>query len=379
MTTQVGTNNRPGRLISLDALRGFTMLWIIGAKGIVDGLNQLNFPGALAVSHQLSHSSWDGFTFYDLIFPMFIFIMGVSLVFSLRNRIERGDSRRDIFVHVLKRTIFLFLLGVFYNGGLSQSHLLENLRLTGVLQRIAVCYLLTATLVLTTSPRTLMIAAAGILVGYWAVMMLVPVPGFGRGVLTPEGNMAAFVDNHVLPGRAYWETWDPEGILSTLPATATCLLGTLTGYWLRADGRSPNLQISRNRRAVYLVVAGLVTAGIGALMGLDFPIIKSIWTSSFALLTGGLSAVLLGVFYWVIDVRGRQKWAFPFVVIGANAIAIYIGVNIIPFDEITQRIAGGDLANLFGTSQTLFLAIGQLVLEWMVLLWMYRRKVFIRI
>lgn len=379
MTTQVGTNNRPGRLISLDALRGFAMLWIIGAKGIVDGLNQLNFPGALAVSHQLSHSNWDGFTFYDLIFPMFIFIMGVSLVFSLRNRIERGDSRRDIFVHVLKRTIFLFLLGVFYNGGLSQSHLLENLRLTGVLQRIAVCYLLTATLVLTTSPRTQAITAAGILIGYWAVMMFVSVPGVGRGVLTPEGNVAAFVDDLVLPGRAYWGTWDPEGILSTLPATATCLLGTMAGYWLRADRHSSSPPISGNRRALYLVLAGIAVAATGLLMGLNFPINKNIWTSSFALLTGGLSAVLLGLFYWVIDVQGRQKWAFPFVVIGANAIAIYIGVNIIPFDEITQRIAGGDLAGLFGTGQALFLAIGQLILEWMVLLWMYRKKVFIRI
>lgn len=382
MTTQasaISTNSRPGRLISLDALRGFSMLWIIGAREIVGGLNQLHFPGALAVSHQLSHSSWHGFTFVDLIFPMFIFIMGVSLVFSLQKRIERGDSRRDIFLHVLKRSFLLFLLGVFYNGGLSQSHLLENLRLTGVLQRIAICYLLTATLVLTTSPRTQLVTVAGILIGYWAVMMFIPVPGFGRGILTPEGNVAAFVDNHVLPGRAYWGTWDPEGVLSTLPAIATGLLGTLAGYWLRADGDSPRPQLSRTCRAFYLVLAGLATAGIGVLMSFGFPINKSIWTSSFALLTGGLSAVLLGLSYWVIDVRGRRKWAFPFVVIGTNAIASYIGVNIVPFDDITRRIAGGDLANLFGAGQTLFLAIGQLLLEWVVLLWMYRKKIFIRI
>lgn len=374
------TASRPSkRLTSLDALRGFDMFWIIGARDIANGLENLGFPGAGVLASQLAHSGWNGFTFYDFIFPLFIFIVGVSSVLAIDKRLERGESRRVIFRKVVTRSVLLFLLGIFYNGGVSESPLVESVRVTGVLQRIALVYFFAATLVLTTSVRTQAASAVGLLVGYWLAMRFVPVPGYGAGVWTPWGNLERYVDMHLLPGRLYWDTWDPEGILSTFPAIATGLMGVLTGHWLRARVTPGDKVLTENRRTAYLLFAGACVAVAGLLAGLFFPINKNLWTSSFALLTGGLSASLLAVFYWVIDVRGYRRWAFPFVVIGLNSIFIYLAVEVIPFDEIAARLVGGDVSALFGRGQMLFEALVQLVVEWLVLYWMYRRRIFIRL
>ncbi|MCL4514026.1 MAG: DUF5009 domain-containing protein [Firmicutes bacterium] len=367
------------RLTSLDALRGFAMFWIIGARDIANGLIGLGIPRAGALADQLTHSEWNGFHFYDLIFPMFIYVVGASLVFGIRRRQERAEDRRAILRQVLKRTILLFLLGIFYNGGVSQPDLVSNLRVMGVLQRIALVYFFASVLVLTTSIRTQAASAVGLLVAYWLVMRLVPVPGFGAGVWTPEGNLVKYIDMHLLPGQLYWDTWDPEGILSTAPAIATGLLGVLTGHWLRADKGPRGETLTKGTRASYLFLAGVAGASLGLLAGLVFPINKSLWTSSFVLLTGGLSAALLAVFYWLIEVRGRGRWAFPLVVIGLNSIAIYLGVNVIPFDEITRRLVGGDISAMFGPGRAFFEAIFQFLIEWLALLWMFRRKIFIRL
>ncbi|MGE5576408.1 MAG: acyltransferase family protein, partial [Syntrophothermus sp.] len=206
----------------------------------------------------------------------------------------------------------------------------------------------------------------------------VPVPGFGAGVWTPEGNLVRYIDRHLLPGEPYWGTWDPEGIMSTFPAVATGLLGVLAGHWLRAEAGPPGKTLTGEMRANYLFLAGIAAVILGLLWGLAFPINKSLWTSSFALLTGGLSAMLLAAFYWAIEVRGRRKWAFPLVVIGLNPIAIYLGVSVIPFDEITRRLVGGDISAMLGSGRDLFEAVVQLLIEWLVLLWMFRRKIFIR-
>lgn len=373
-----GQQRTSARLVSLDALRGFDMFWIIGAREIVRSLATLGFPGSGILLEQLTHSGWNGLNFYDIIFPLFIFVVGVSLVFALRKRMERGEDRGRIFQHVAKRTVLLFLLGIIYNGGFRESPLLANLRIMGVLQRVALCYFAASLLVLWTRPRTQALVAGVILASYYLVMRFVPVPGFGAGVWTPDANLVRYVDSVLLPGQPYWATWDPEGILSTFPAIATCLLGVLAGQWMRQseyNGRA----LDPRRRAGYLLAAGALAAALGLLASPAFPINKSMWTSTFALLAGGLSAILLAVFYWLIDVKGHLRWAFPFLVIGLNSIFIYLASDLLPFDDITRRLVGGDISGLLGRGRVFFESAVQLALEWLLLLWMYRRKIFVRL
>lgn len=372
---QVKTKNR---LVSLDALRGFDMFWIIGARAIAVGLVGLNLPGVAAVTTQLYHTKWNGFTFYDLIFPLFIFITGVSLVLALRKRLERGDSRMSIFRHVLTRAVILFLLGIVYNGFDSGGPLLNSIRVMGVLQRNALCYFFASMLVIYTKPRTQAITALGILAGYWAVMRFVPVPGFGPGTWTGEGNLVHYIDSLLVPGRLDFDTWDSEGLLSTIPAIGTCLLGVLSAHWLRTDKWRGQL-LHAERRALYLFLAGLVLAVLGLLVNPYFPINKKLWTSSFVLLTGGLSVMLLAVFHWVIDLRGSRRWSFPFVVLGMNSIFIYLAARFVPFEKIVDLILGGNLFTFLGRGQDLVAGLTQLSIEGLVVWWLYNRKTFIRL
>ncbi|MGE5508540.1 MAG: acyltransferase family protein [Chitinophagales bacterium] len=371
------------RLASLDALRGFAMLWIIGARDIVRGLDALGLPWTGALANQLAHAGWNGFTFYDLVFPLFLFIVGVSLVFSLRKRRKSGQSTGQILLHAGKRALLLFVLGVIYNGGVSASPLLSNLRLMGVLQRIALVYFFTSLIVLCGGPKRQMVTAGAILVGYWAMLRFVPAPGVAAGSLTPSANLAQYIDQHLLPGRLYWDGWDPEGLLSTIPAVATGLLGALAGQWLHTEvwpfGRAKGQALTPARKAWFLVVVGIAGAAAGLLLSLLLPINKSLWTSTYALLAGGLSSALLGVFYWLIDVRGIRRWAFPFVVIGMNSLFIYLAVNLVPFDDLARRLAGGDISALFGKGQVLFESVVTLFVEWGFLYWLYRRKIFVKL
>jgi predicted acyltransferase len=369
------------RLLSLDALRGFNMFWIVGAEPIADALNQLNFPGAGILAGQLNHADWNGFTFYDLIYPMFIFVVGVSTVFSIKRRQEREEAPLKILYHIFTRTALLFLLGLFLsNSGLNLHGWLTNLRWMGVLQRIALCYCGAAFLVLYTKRWHQGIITGTLLIGYWLLLRFVPVPGHGPGVLnTPGMNFANYFDRLFLPGRLYYHTWEVEGLLSTFPALATCLGGVFTGYWLRDEGRFRGKLINPKRKAVILAVAGVSVLGLGLLWALDFPINKKIWTSSYVLLTGGLSAMAMALFYWLIDIRGYKRWTFPFVVIGANSIFIYLAANIIPFDKISDWLTGGRLPGWFGAGSALGLAIISLAIQWLILYIMFKRKIFIRL
>lgn len=325
---------------------------------------------------QLSHSSWHGFTFYDLIFPLFIFITGVSVVLSLRKRVERGDDRKVLLQHIIKRSVILFLLGVVYNGISFHRPILQSIRVMGVLQRIAICYFFASLLVIYTKPRTQGAVVLGILAGYWAIMRFIPVPGYGTGVWSIEGNLAHYIDKLFLPGRLYYGTWDPEGLLSTIPAIATCLLGSLTGHWFRVE-ELKGKPLSPERRAGYLLAAALVLIGLGLLVSLVFPINKKLWTSSYVLLAGGLSVLLLTAFYWVIDLRGLKKWSFPFVVVGMNSIFIYLAAHFIPFDRLANWV--GSRLTFLGRTQNLFMGLLVLGLEWLMLYLLYKRKIFIRI
>lgn len=366
-------------MVSLDVLRGFDMFWIIGGRAVTVGLFGLNLPGVSVITGQLTHTQWNGFTFYDFIFPLFIFITGVSLVLSLQKRLERGDDRRVLVRHVLTRSVTLFLLGIVYNGITGNQPLLANIRVMGVLQRSALCYFSASMLVLYTRPRTQAATVAGILVGYWVIMRFVPVPGYGAGIWTEQGNLARYIDSLLLPGRMFFGSWDPEGLLSTIPAVATCLLGVLTGHWLRPTDWRHGLALDAKQRALYLFLAGLALAVLGLLISPAFPINKKLWTSSFVLLTGGLSVMLLAALHWVIDIRGHRRWAFPFVIIGMNSLFIYLAARFVPFYEIADRIVGADIFAFLGRSQALFTLLAQLSLEGLLLLWLYRRKTFIRI
>jgi predicted acyltransferase len=357
------------RLVSLDALRGFDMFWIIGAEGLVQGLRRISDTGPIKfVADQLEHKPWAGVHFEDLIFPLFIFIVGISTVFSLTKTIQQA-GRNVAMQRVFRRTLLLYLLGVFYNGGLAASF--EGVRLLGVLQRIALCYFFAAVLFCYLQPRHLVAVFVGLLIGYWALMTFVPVPGIGRADFAEGKTLANYLDSRYLPLCKYEGDHDPEGLLSTLPAIATCLLGVFAGLLL-AHGR-----LSDQRKVVYLTCAGVVGVALGWFWGLQFPIIKKIWTSSYVLVVGGYSALLLAFFYQVIDIWEYRTWAQPLVWIGTNPITIYLAVNLIDFGEITRRLLVP--ARYYGVYGHLIVSIGCLLLEICVLNFMYRRKIFLRL
>ena len=304
----------PPRLLSVDALRGLTVAAMV----------LVNNPGTWsAVYGPLQHAEWHGWTPTDMVFPFFLFVVGVSIALALGPALERGTS--GLPVRVLRRAAVIFALGLLLHA--LPFFPLATLRIPGVLQRIAVCYLLAALLVGATRGargwRVQAVTAGALLVGYWLLMTKVAAPGQEAGDLSPDGNLAGYVDRLVLGSRHIWQAtrvYDPEGILSTLPATATTLLGVLAGHWLRAGqvtGRA-GAQIVGG-----LAAGGLAAAALGWLWGLSFPVNKPLWTSSYALLMAGLAALVLAACHWVIEVRGRRGWAAPFALLGVHALTLF--------------------------------------------------------
>lgn len=310
------------RLVSLDAFRGAT----IAAMLLV------NNPGSWsAVYPPLLHAPWHGWTFTDLIFPALLWIMGVSLTLSTARRVESGADRAALLRHVVQRSAVILALGLLLNAfpfGLLPAHQfsLETLRWPGVLQRIALCFAAAGAIFLFTGWRGQLAWAMGLLFGYWALLTWVPVPGYGAGVLEPQGNLAWWIDSHVLAGHTWSGApapgFDPEGLLSTLPAIATVLCGTLAGHWLRGAREAA-------RSSAGLVVAGAALLAVGAVWDLVFPINKNLWTSSYVVFMAGWSALLFGVFHWLIDVRARSGWAQPLVWYGMNALALFVLAGVV--------------------------------------------------
>ena len=373
------TNNlekKQERLLSLDTLRGFDMLWIAGGEYLIVTLAALTgWPFLQWAAGQMDHVEWEGFRFYDMIFPLFLFIAGVSMPFSILKRQKRGESMKSIYLHLVKRLILLILLGLIYNGILRLDF--EKQRYSSVLARIGIAWFLAAVIVLNTSVRGQVIWFVGILLGYFAIMKLVPVPGFGAGVLTPEGNLAAFIDQKLLPGRLCCYTYgDNEGLLSHIPAICTALLGTFAGHLLISDDK----RLTGLKKGLILLLAGIAALALGKLWSLSFPIIKNLWTSSFVLFAGGWSLILLALFYLVIDVWGFKKWTLPFVVIGLNSITIYmLNSGIINFEEMGGYFFGG-LANQFSElAQPVILAAGAVICMWTFLYLLYRNKIFLKV
>lgn len=364
------------RLLSLDALRGFDMFWIVGAEGLVHALDKISDTGAVrALANQLRHKPWEGFAFYDLIFPMFVFIVGVSLVFSL-GKILNQEGTLGAYKRILRRSILLFALGLWYYGGASNEW--PNIRVMGVLNRIALCYLFAGLIFCHFKAKGIIGVSAALLIGYWALMSFVPVPGVGTGSFAPGANLANYLDKIYLPGKRYDGDWDPEGLLSTLPAIGTCLLGVLAGFLLKNDAVAPR------QKAAYLIGGGIAGVILGFLWGLQFPVIKKIWTSSYVLVAGGYSSILLGLFYQVIEVWRYQKWAMPFVWIGMNPITIYLLDNILNFEKLAARFVGGDIKNFldagvmkgFGDLMIQVVALG---ICFAIVRFLYLRKVFLRL
>ena len=383
-TTEIPTVTDPtaGRVASVDALRGFAMFWIIAGDSLAWALHDLSrgkqglLSAATAfVSEQLMHVSWEGLRFYDLLFPLFLFVTGVAIVFSLPRLIER-EGKWSAHMRVLRRSALLFALGLFYYGG--ASNMWPDIRLLGVLQRIALCYLFASLLFMHLGVRGLVVAFLSLLVGYWALMTFVPVPEIGAGWFEKGANLASWIDEEYLPGLRLYGEWDPEGLLSTLPAIGTCLLGIFAGLLLK------DTRIEPAQKALWFIGAGVGLVAAGWLWGLQFPVIKNIWTSSFVLVAGGYSMLLLGAFYLLIDVWGAKKWATIFLWFGANAITLYMINNVVGFQGLAGRLVGGEVAKFlnaqltYGAGSFVIVTVG-IILAIVLAGFLYRRKIFLRV
>ncbi len=424
---QVISATRSQRLMSLDALRGFDMFWIIGAAALVSALNRMSqTPVTKFLSYELGHASWQGFHFYDLIFPLFVFISGVSLVFSLSKALDQM-GRAAVLKRLFRRSLLLYAAGIFYYGGLGNAW--PGIRMVGVLHRIAIAYFFAGLLFCFFKPRVLVGICIGLLAGYWALMTFVPIrdiqltkrslgalalqagdaktaalfdqdgnpstvrnspvwaaaerlyfgaTNYVSGKFDPGLNVSDHCDFRYLPGRRYSNFYDPEGLLSNIPAVATGLLGVFAGLLLS------NANIREHRKIFYLVSFGLAGVALGWLWNFQFPVVKKIWTSSFVLVAGGYSALLLAGFYWVVDVRRFQRWCQPFVWIGMNSITIYLAENITGgFDGIAERCVGGDVRawldmHIMRGLGELGITLTGLLLAFLLVRFLYQKKIFLR-
>lgn len=347
------------------------MFWIVGGRALVHGLEKMGAGGVLGVvAEQLHHKAWEGFHFEDLIFPLFVFISGVSMVFSLTRSLET-HGRSATVLRILRRSAVLYFIGILYYGGFSQP--VEKIRLLGVLQRLALCHLFGGLLFCFLRPRALIATCVGILVGYWALLSFIPVPGHGVGNFAEGANLANYVDKVYLPLRRHDGDHDPEGLLSTLPAVASCLLGVFAGWVLRSSAASDSQRVRR------LVILGIGCLAAGWLWHLNFPVIKKIWTSSFVLVAGGYSYLLLAGFYQVVDVWKWRRWALPFVWIGVNPILSYFGGKFIDFEEFAKLFVGGPVAAACAPYGDVVVGLATLLVGFLFMRFLYQRRIFLRV
>lgn len=364
-----------GRLESLDAFRGLT----------IAGMILVNNPGSWAyVYPPLAHAAWHGWTPTDLVFPYFLFILGVAIPFSFARRLREGAARADLLRHVLRRSLILIALGLAMRA--VPDFDFAEMRLAGVLQRIGLVYFAAAGSYIFLTRRGRHLLAPALLLAYWGVLVLVPVPGYGAGDLSPEGNLAAYVDRMLMDGRLWQGTWDPEGLLSTVPAVATALLGIFTGEWLRSGRERAGL-------ARGMLVAGVALVPVGLAWGLVFPINKNLWTSSYVVFTAGTALLLFGTMYWLIDGKGlRGAWERWMVVYGMNAIAVFVASGMMTKAMGRIRVGGDGGTSLYAWlyetafrswagdfNGSLAFALAY-VLFWLGVVWaLHRRRIYIKI
>jgi predicted acyltransferase len=369
------------------------MFWIVGGEELVRALYNVCPIGPLhLLDTQMGHKAWEGVAFYDLIFPLFVFIVGASLVFSLSKAIAtqgRAAAMKRIFV----RSLLIY-------GGISKG--VDGIRWLGVLQRIAIAYFFAALIFCAFKPKAIAGVCAALLLGYWGLVAFVPTRDFNveRGHLQAQGltpgdprtrelflsttktvtrhfeeglNLPNHIDFQYLPGRRWDGAYDPEGLLSTLPAIATCLLGVFAGLLLK------NEKLNDQRKVVILAGAGLAGVALGFLWGLQFPVIKKLWTSSYVLVAAGYSALFLAAFHQIIEVWGWRKWCTPFVWIGMNPITIYMVVNLVDVGKLAERFAGGPIKSGLGNAGELAVAATWIVMMFAFVRFLYQRKIFLRL
>jgi predicted acyltransferase len=376
--------NSSGRLVCLDVFRGLAVAGMI----LVDN------PGSdEKVYRPIAHAEWNGCTPADFIFPSFLFLAGISMVFSFAKRRERGDSRRQILMHVFVRSLLLIAIGLFVNASPFIGVDFHALRFEGVTQRIALCYFAAAILELWSDRRGQIIAIAACLIGYWALLRFVPVPGLGvpgRDIpfMDSNQNLAAWLDRKLFMGHLFDGTRDPEGILSTIPAIATTLLGVLTGHWLRS-GKAPAT------KAIAMLLAGILGLIAGAVWNIWFPINKNLWTSSFAVFSGGFALVFLAMLYWLLENKQwRGAWTTPILVFGMNAIAGFVADSFVYGPGYTFTVKRPDGVTLswhdaaqaklvaLGASPpnaSLLYSLGAVLFCWMLLWFLWRKRIFLKV
>ncbi len=364
------------RMLSLDALRGFDMLFIMGGAALLAALAQwwpCVFTEELAL--QMKHVEWHGLRHHDTIFPLFLFIAGISFPFSLAKLQQDGRSSAAIHWKVLRRGLTLVVLGIIYNGLLSSWDLCHA-RYASVLGRIGLAWMFAAFIYIHTSWRQRIGITAALLVGYWLLMRFVAAPdGGGADIYSAQGSIAGYIDRLLLPGKVYRGNIDPEGILSTIPAIATALLGMFTGDWVRLECQG----LTPAKKAAWMAIAALPLLALGLLWNLDFPINKSLWTSSFVLVVAAYSLLLFALFYYVIDVLGCRRWCFFFTVIGLNSITIYLAQKFVDFHFTADAIFSGLIKLLPESSQPFFTAAAYITVCWLFLYALYRLRIFLKV
>ena len=369
------TNNK--RLMSLDALRGFDMMFIMGFSGLVMAICAL-FPGGEEcwLSTTMEHVKWNGLAHHDTIFPLFLFIAGISFPFSYSKQLSNGMTTKQIYGKIIKRFFILVALGVVYNGFFKLDF--ANLRICSVLGRIGFAWAGAALLYINFKPMTRAIIAAVILVTYWLIVAYIPAPDVpGGDPLTMEGTIVGWVDRMITPGRLIYNkgNFDPEGLLSAFPAIVTAMLGMFTGEFVRL----PEDKIDGKKKSGYMGLAALAMLAVGLLWSLVFPINKMLWSSSFVLVVGSYSLAMFALFYWIIDVKGWQKWTLFFRVIGLNSITIYMAQRIVSFSGIRNFFLGGLTEMLPEAWASVVNYAGFVAVCWLFLYFLYKKNIFLKI
>jgi predicted acyltransferase len=357
-------NSTSHRLLSLDTLRGFDMFWISGGEDVFAILAKVTgWSWAILIAHQLTHPDWNGFRAYDLIFPTFLFMAGVSTPFSLGSRLEKGVPASDLIRKVIQRGLILVLLGIAYNNGIFHTEW-HNMRYPSVLGRIGLAGMFAQIIYLYTGKTSRWLWFAGLLV-----------PGCGAGIMTMECNPASYIDRMIIPGRLHLKIHDPEGLVSTIPAIATGLMGIFSGEVLRTDPA----KLSQNKKVFYLIAGGVVSLIISQLWNIVFPINKNLWTSSFVLCAGGCSVLLLAFFYWIVDVLNYRRWTLFFVVIGMNSIVIYMIGRYVNFEYTAEALFGGVLEFFPESVQAVGGVIAFIMVQWTFMYLLWRNKLFLKV
>jgi predicted acyltransferase len=363
------------RLYSLDALRGFDMFWIMGGGGIFIALAELtHWPALQWWAGQMEHAEWHGFNFEDMIFPLFLFIAGIAFPFSMSKHYHGTENRKALYIHIFKRALILVLLGIIYNNSVRFN--LAHMRYGSVLGHIGLAWMFAALIFMNTRLTFRIVWFCGILLGYWILLLLFPATDLGAtDPFSMKGSLVGYIDRLIMPGRLYLEVHDPEGILNTLPAIATALMGMFTGEFIMSE----YLKDRQLKKVLYMILAAIGLMIIGQVWNLAFPINKNLWSSSFVCFVGGLSILFFSVFYLIIDVWNIKKWSFFFMVIGMNSITIYLADNIINFEPASKFLFGGLKVFFPGTWEPLIAAIGFVMTGWLFLYFLYKKKIFLKV